>query len=104
MTNADEGAARAANGAAQVGTTALGVGVAELTHHAVRGQLSEYLDGTLGDGDRWRIDRHLTGCRACSAYLATLRATVEALEQLPRPTAPTGARSKILEQARRETG
>ena len=52
------------------------LGVAELTHELVREQLSEYLDDTLGEAARRRIDGHLAACPPCAAYLDTLRVTV----------------------------
>jgi len=66
-------------------------------------QLSEYLDGTLGESDRRRLESHLVACSPCTAYLNTLRATVRALGKLKPPRAPQSARSRIVEQARRES-
>jgi hypothetical protein len=107
VTKADEGVAPSTRGAAHIGTpasTGASVGVAELTHELVRGQLSEYLDDTLGEAARHRVDGHLAGCPPCAAFLDTLRVTVRALGQLPAPKAPAGARARIVDQARREHG
>lgn len=101
MTRADEGVAPVSRGATQTATQG-STGVADITHDLVRGQLSEYLDDTLGEAVRHRIDRHLASCAACAAQLETLRTTVRALGQLPAPKAPAGARARILEQARSE--
>ncbi|MCC7367791.1 MAG: zf-HC2 domain-containing protein [Chloroflexi bacterium] len=101
MTRADEGVAPVSRGATQPSTQA-SVGVADLTHDLVRGQLSEYLDDSLSETVRHRIDRHLATCQPCAAYLESFRATVRAVSQLPAPKAPAGARARILEQARRE--
>ena len=106
MTKADEGVAPTPRGTAHLGTpasTSAGIGVAELTHELVREQLSEYLDDTIGESARRRIDGHLAACAPCTAYLNTLRATVRALGKLPAPKAPAGARRRILEQVRRES-
>jgi anti-sigma factor RsiW len=105
VTKADEGVAPTLRGTAQIVTpgSSGSVGVAELTHELVRGQLSDYLDGSLGESDRRRVDGHLASCAACTAYLHTLRATVHALGKLPAPKAPTGAGRRIVEQARRES-
>jgi hypothetical protein len=105
VTKADEGVAPTVRGTAQIVTPggSGSVGVAELTHELVRGLLSEYLDGSLGESDRRRIDGHLVSCPPCSAYLQTLRATVQALGKLPAPKAPAGARRRLLEQVRRES-
>jgi len=105
VTKADEGVAPTYRVAAQVDTTGTpggGVGVADLTHEDVRQRLSEYLDNSLGETERRRIDGHLARCRPCTAYLNTLRTTVRALGLLPAPKAPTKARTEILERARRE--
>jgi hypothetical protein len=103
VTKADEGVTPSSRGAAHVATAGT-TGVAELTHDLVRGQLSDYLDDTIGETARRRVDGHLSTCQSCTAYLNTLRATVDALGQLPAPKAPTGARARIVEQARREHG
>ena len=104
MTKADEGVAPTSRGATQIVTpgSSGGVGIAELTHELVRGQISAYLDGSLGESDRRRIDGHLASCPPCTAYVQTLRTTVRALGKLPAPKAPASARQRILEQARRE--
>jgi hypothetical protein len=109
VTKADEGVAPPFRGASQIVTPnssangAAGIGIAEVTHELVRGQLSEYLDDALPVNDRRRIDGHLAACEPCTAYLNTLRATVRALELLPAPKAPSGIRARIVEQARRES-
>ena len=103
VTRADEGVAPTSCGAAQPATQG-SVGVAAPTHELVRGQLSEYLDDTLGESVRHRIDSHLARCPECAVYLETLRTTVQALGQLPAPKAPSGARVSIVEQARKARG
>jgi anti-sigma factor RsiW len=39
---------------------------------------SDYLDGTLPRRQRRRLEKHLAGCDACSAYLEQMRATIAA--------------------------
>src|SRR3989441_10839895 len=39
-------------------------------------RLSEYLDGTLANGEHAALDAHLAGCAACAATLAELRQVV----------------------------
>jgi anti-sigma factor RsiW len=101
VTRADEGVAPVSRGATQPATQG-STGVADLTHDLVRGQASDYLDDTLSEAVRHRIDRHLASCTSCAAHLETLRTTVQALGQLPARKAPSGARARILEQARSE--
>ena len=40
--------------------------------------VSDYLDGTLSRRDRRRLEKHLAGCDACTAYLDQMRATIAA--------------------------
>lgn len=104
MTKADDGVAPTLRGTTHTDTPggSGSVGVAELTHELVRGQLTEYLDGSLGESDRRRIEGHLASCLSCTAYVRTFQATVQALGKLPAPKAPTSVRNKIVEQARQE--
>ena len=39
--------------------------------------ISDYLEGSLSRADRRRLERHLSGCDACSAYLEQIKATIE---------------------------
>ena len=41
--------------------------------------MAAYLDGSLGERDRERLEHHLAGCPHCSEYLAQIRVTVAAL-------------------------
>jgi anti-sigma factor RsiW len=41
--------------------------------------MSDYIDGSLPERDRTRLERHLSGCPYCTEYLAQLRATIESL-------------------------
>ena len=105
VTKADKEVAPAGASAAPVVTSASpsgSVSVVDAPGHAlVRAQLSEYLDGTIDAGLRQRIDAHLAGCGDCSAYLATLHTTVQVLDRLPAPKAPTAGIARVLEEARR---
>jgi anti-sigma factor RsiW len=101
VTRADEGVAPVSRGATQPATQG-SVGVADITHELVRGHLSDYLDDTLSEAVRNRIDRHMGTCAACAARLETLRTTVRTLGQLAAPKAPSSARARVLEQARSE--
>ena len=105
VTKADEGVGPTPSGGTHLGTQTSpsgSTGVAELTHAQVRDQLSEYLDGGLGESARRRIDGHLASCQPCAAYLGTFRATVRGVQQLPATKAPRGVAARIVEQARRE--
>ncbi len=43
--------------------------------------VSDYLDGTLSRRQRRRLEKHLAGCDACTAYLEQMRATIAASGQ-----------------------
>ena len=101
MTRPDDGVVPAGSRTTQTATHG-SVGVAELTHAEVRDRLSGHIEGTLVDADRRGVDAHLAGCRDCVAFRATLKATIEATDRLPRPTSPRGARARILDQIRRQ--
>ena len=66
-----------------------------MDHPAVRDQLTEYLDSTLGQGDRARLERHLVSCASCGAFTRTLGRTVALAQHLPRLAMPTAARERL---------
>lgn len=41
--------------------------------------VTEYLEGTLGDADRERLEFHLSLCEACTMYVEQMRDTLRAL-------------------------
>jgi anti-sigma factor RsiW len=44
--------------------------------------VTDYLEGALGGRDRARFEAHLAGCPHCTAYLAQMRATLDALGRI----------------------
>jgi anti-sigma factor RsiW len=40
--------------------------------------MSDYLEGSLSRRDRRRLEKHLSACDACTAYLQQMRATIAA--------------------------
>jgi anti-sigma factor RsiW len=102
VSQADRAVEQAASGVGNQEGARRGATVAELTHGIIRGQLSDYLNGTLGSNDRERVDRHVGECSSCSAYLSTLRATVDLAGGLPVKPAPSKVKDSILRQARAE--
>lgn len=97
MVQADEGVEQPVSKASS--GSQRGVGVAELGHDAIRGELSDYLDGSLSSHERERVEGHLGECADCSAYLSTLRKTVELVRTLPAQAAPSGVKRAILRRA-----
>jgi predicted anti-sigma-YlaC factor YlaD len=45
--------------------------------------ITEYLEGRMSMADRMRFRMHIGMCKHCRAYLKQMKATVEALGQLP---------------------
>ena len=41
--------------------------------------MSDYIDGSLPERDRSRLEHHLADCPHCTEYPAQLRATIEAM-------------------------
>lgn len=97
MVQADEGVEQPVSKASSGSQSR--VGIAELGHDAIRGELSDYLDGSLGSHERERVERHVGECTDCAAYLSTLRKTVELLRTLPAQAAPSGAKQAIRRRA-----
>lgn len=52
--------------------------------HDTRELLSEYIDSALPARAAWEVERHLSGCSACTGELNSLRRTVGLLADAPR--------------------
>lgn len=53
-------------------------------------ELSAYLDGALGDGERASVESHLGDCPDCRARLDELRTVVRTLAAAPKRELPAG--------------
>ena len=102
MTYADGDAGSVGSAAAQRNGRSIGVEVAELTHHEVRAKLSELLDDTLDETARAGLARHLAACPSCTAYLRTLRRTVDLLGTLPVRRMPERLSARLRDIASEE--
>jgi anti-sigma factor RsiW len=49
----------------------------DITCYQAVALMSDYLEGALTRRERRRLEKHLSSCGACSAYLAQMRATIE---------------------------
>ena len=58
--------------------------------------ITAYLDGTLPDTDRRRLDSHLAACPHCTKYLAQMRQTIARLGTINETTLSTDAREQLL--------
>jgi anti-sigma factor RsiW len=58
--------------------------------------LTEYRDGALSSADRARVEEHLAGCDACTAFFAQLRTTQRVVAELAAVEVPAALRSDLL--------
>jgi anti-sigma factor RsiW len=47
--------------------------------------VTEYLEGTLPDAERARLEAHLAECDGCAGYLEDMRRLVGTLHEVPEP-------------------
>src|SRR4030042_3360417 len=62
--------------------------LARIRHRRTRRPLAPYLDGMLSVQESRRLEAHLAQCQTCRDERAELRATVQALAELPLAEAP----------------
>ncbi len=71
---------------------------------ALFASLSDYIDGTLQDEMCRELQKHIADCPPCTAFVETLRATIERTRQLaptkPDPATAARIRKTILQQYR----
>ncbi len=58
--------------------------------------ITAYLDGTLPDTDRERLENHLAECPHCTEYLAQMRQTIARLGTIDETTLSPGTREQLL--------
>ena len=59
--------------------------------------VTDYLEGTLPDGDRRRLEEHLRECPYCATYIEQMRQTMEALGTLSAESIAPQTRRELLE-------
>jgi anti-sigma factor RsiW len=62
--------------------------------------VTEYMEGTLREEDRLRLDVHLAECPYCEEYLAQMRRTVEMLGRVPSELIDPSKQEELLEAFR----
>ena len=72
----------------------------ELDCGEVRAAASEFIDGDLSTKESSRIRSHLERCGPCTAFVETLRATIEMLRSTASSGAPPGFRERVQERIR----
>ena len=63
--------------------------------------ITDYLDGTLSEPDRARVDAHLLGCRGCAGFLEQTRTTIRLTGRLTIESISPTAREELLQAYRR---
>jgi anti-sigma factor RsiW len=71
-----------------------------LTCSEVVDLLTDYLEGTLSQPARARVDEHLATCPDCTAYVAQLRATIGLLGRLREDDVPQPVLDELVDAFR----
>jgi anti-sigma factor RsiW len=66
--------------------------------------VTDYLEGTLPDGDRVRMDAHLAQCDGCAGYLEDMRRLADSLHATPEPPPDEATRDALLRAFRELRG
>jgi anti-sigma factor RsiW len=62
--------------------------------------VTEYLDGTLPEDLRLRMEQHLSGCSGCTNYLEQMRQTIRLTGQLKEESLTPPQRDDLLRMFR----
>jgi anti-sigma factor RsiW len=71
-----------------------------LTCHEVVELITDYLEGSLPDGDRRRVEEHLAACDGCTHYLEQMRETIRLSGMLTEEQVPEGQMQQLLDAFR----
>jgi anti-sigma factor RsiW len=58
--------------------------------------VTDYLEGTLPEGDRVRFEAHLAECDGCAGYLEDMRRMVDSMSDLPEPPVDAATAEALL--------
>jgi anti-sigma factor RsiW len=58
--------------------------------------LTDYLEDALPPDEAAAVEAHLATCPPCQVHLAQLRATIDALDSIPKQTLPDAAYDTLL--------
>jgi anti-sigma factor RsiW len=58
--------------------------------------VTDYLEGTLPDSERVRMEAHLAECESCAGYLEDMRRLVGTLHEVPEPPPEPETREALL--------
>jgi predicted anti-sigma-YlaC factor YlaD len=71
-----------------------------LTCQQITELVTDYLEGRMSFGDRWRFRMHVGMCRHCREYLRQMRTTIDTVGRLPDEPMPEHVRDELLERFR----
>ena len=66
--------------------------------------VTDYLEGTLPDSERVRMEAHLADCDGCTGYLEDMRRLVGSLRARPEPPPDPATRDALLRAFRVRRG
>jgi len=69
-------------------------------HAEIAGCCSDYIDGELTEPMLSRLENHLSWCGPCTAFISSLRSTVDSLRGLPAKTPPPELKDAIRREVR----
>jgi anti-sigma factor RsiW len=72
-------------------------GARELTCDDIRDLSSDYVDDEISGSVGTRFRRHIDDCTDCNTFVATFRATVMTLRDIPHLAASDDLRARVME-------
>jgi len=73
-------------------------GSRDLSCVKLRQMSSDFLEGTLGPKDLLKFNYHAERCSGCSAFVSSMRATIQTLNSLPSQNAPEELKQRLMDQ------
>lgn len=58
--------------------------------------VTDYLEGTLAEDERIRLENHLSGCDGCTNYLEQMRQTIQLTGKVQEENLTPGQRDDLL--------
>ena len=62
--------------------------------------VTDYLEGTLSERDRARVDAHLTACDGCTEYVEQMRITIRLVGRVEEDDLSAEAKAELMEAFR----
>lgn len=71
-----------------------------MTCQALVERITDYLEDALPPDERARVERHLSGCDGCTAYLAQMHAALRVAATLPPERLSDAAGERVVREFR----